>query len=204
MNIAKRILGILTEPVKFFDHVAKKEKGLKTAFWYYAAIALIGAALGTIIALLYPSYSSVLTSTFFGLELPPQPVVPIVALAAFALLGYVLGLAGSFIGAALLHAWCLIFGGKGSYAHSYQLLAYSSTAKLTLGWIPFVNLFVWIWSLILLIVGTEKLHKLSRKRATLMYLIPAALMLVFAIAMLLFALPLLQSMQLPAEAMMPA
>lgn len=204
MNIAKRILGILTEPVKFFDYAAKKEKGFKTAFWYYAAILLIGTVLGMLVAFLYPTYGQDLASFVFGGAIPPQPVSAPALLVVFSVIGYLLGLAGSFIGAAILHAWCLIFGGKGSYAHSYQLLAYSSTAKLTLGWIPFVNLFVWIWSLILLIVGTEKLHKLSRKRATLMYLIPAALMLVFAIMLLLFALPFLQSVQFPAEALMPA
>jgi hypothetical protein len=199
MNVAKRILGILTEPAKFFDYAAKKEKGIKTAFWYYATIMLIGSFLGTVATLVFPTYNTYLLSTFIGMELPPQPAVPVLAMAAFALLGYVLGLAGSFIGAALLHGWCLIFGGKGDYAHSYQLLAYSSTAKMTLGWIPFVNLFVWIWSLILLIIGTEKLHKVSRRRATVMYLIPAALMLIFAIIMLVIAVPLLQT--LPAEAM---
>lgn len=202
MNIAKRILGILTEPVKFFDYAAKKEKGLKTAFWYYAAITLIGTVLGTIIAFLYPTYGVDLVTKAFGLELPAQQLPSPATLVVLAIVGYLIGLVGSFIGAALLHAWCLIFGGKGNYAHSYQLLAYSSTAKMVLGWIPFVNLFTWIWSLILLIVGTEKLHKVTRRKATFMYLIPAALTIILVIVVMIFAATALQN--LPAEVMLPA
>ena len=63
----------------------------------------------------------------------------------------------------------------------------------------FLGFFAGIYSLILLILGTEKLHGISRRRAILMYVIPAAILALFAIVGLIFAMTLFSSLPLTGQ-----
>ena len=90
--------------------------------------------------------------------------------------GIIMSLIGSFIGAALLHAWIYIFGGRENYSKTYQLAVYASTPSLAFGWIPVVGAFAWIYNIVLLIMGTQHIHHIPRKKAILMYVIPVVLL----------------------------
>src|SRR3989344_2579126 len=57
-------------------------------------------------------------------------------------------------------------------------------------WIPFLGFVGQIWSLILLIIGTQEVHGISRTKAILMYVLPLAVLFVLALfAIVFFLLP---------------
>jgi len=191
MDIIKRIKGILFEPSKFFDYLVKeknkKEKGFGNAFLFFAVMSLFVVVLAAIVAYWFQPFQMSMISKILGISFPIM-ATPIWMTALFTILGYGIGLLMSFVGAAILHVWILIFGGKENYTETYKLYVYSKTPSYVFAWIPFIGFFVWIWSLVLLIQGTQKIHKISRLRAILMYVIPIIVVIVLALVLLIVGL----------------
>lgn len=176
----------MLEPARFFDTL-KKETGVKTAFLYLLILGLWSAVLGLLVNLLFKDYSYNLMSKF--LSKIAISAVPLVQQTTgqtifWGVLGYGLILVLGFIFAGILHGWILLFGGKEKYAKTYQLYIYSATPGLVLGWIPFIGFLTWIYDLVLLIIGTQKVHKISPMKSILMYVIPAVLLILFFAAIL--------------------
>ena len=96
-------------------------------------------------------------------------------------------LAFSFLWAGILHVWILIFNGKQDYSKTYQLYVYTRTPRFVFGWIPFVNFFVGIYSLILLIYGTTEVHKIKFRTSALMYIIPYVICLILGLLLIVMA-----------------
>ena len=96
-------------------------------------------------------------------------------------------LLGFFI-AGLLHAWILIFRGKAGYDKTYQLYVYSRTPQFLFGWIPVLGFIAYIYGLVILIMGTMKMHKISKTKSILMYVIPIGIFLLFMLVFWGFAL----------------
>ena len=173
--------SILKSPKKFFKDI-EKEKGIKKAFQFLAlflAVFLIFNGIVTII-------------TGNGEELPSQlasiPFWQLVVL--FSLLIYVVSLLYSFLGAGIIYVWLRIFKGKRSYDDAYKLNTYSKLPIYLFGWIPFIGLLAWIYSFILLVIGTKEFYKFSTTKAVLIYLIPMVviiLILILVLGFLLFA-----------------
>ncbi len=189
-----RIKHVLVSPAHFFQTV-RKEKGMREAWKFYAIIALVGGILNLISNALLQQYYQAFLQQMFNITLPAPEIGGILgaAFTTFAFIfGYLLSLGLVFLGAAFLHAWCIIFGGKGEYEHSFKLAVYAATPKLALSWIPIINVFTWVWDIALLIIGTQALHAIPRRRAILMYVIPAALLVLFFILMAVFFITLLQ------------
>lgn len=178
----KRAKKVLANPSAFFKGL-KTEKGMERAFVYLAVISIFTVALRTVVGQIFDQQIYGWIGSLLGVNIP-KIQLSLIELVTVGLLSYASGLAISFIWAGILHVWCLIFSGKGNYSKSYQLAVYSSTPNLVFGWIPFVNLVVWIYSVYLLIVGTRELHKIEKTKATLIYLIPTLILVAIA---LLFA-----------------
>ncbi|MCK9592716.1 MAG: YIP1 family protein [Methanoregula sp.] len=70
-----------------------------------------------------------------------------------------------FIGAAWLHIWVFLFGGRKGYRETLKALAFGETPALLLGWIPLVGILAVIWSLVLAVLGVRELHGISTARA---------------------------------------
>jgi hypothetical protein len=195
MNILKRIGVILTDPHAFFKHI-QREQGIRNAFAYLAVLLFVSTALEAMMAVVTQPYAAEMVSMMFGIQLP-QESLPVGTMVFHAVLGYVVTvLIGMFVIAGLLHVWCLLFGGKAGYSKTYQLNVYSYTPAMLFGWIPIVSFFAGIWSLVLLIIGTQHVHGIGRTKAILMYLIPYALMLMFAIVIMLFAVTVFQNAEM--------
>ena len=184
MDLINKIKNVLINPFKFFENL-KKEKGIRDAFIYLVILSLFAAVFGTVVGYFFQEFSLGMVSKVLGLTLP-KPEYSFGYLFFWALIGYAIGLVMSFVWAGLLHAWILIFGGKGNYTKTYQLSVYYRTPRFVFGWIPVVSSLVWIYNLILLIIGTEKVHDISRLRAILMYLIPVGVLILFVILILVF------------------
>ena len=183
---------VLTSPLKFFKK-AKKEKGVRNAFIYYAVLSLTAVILGIISYYLFAPYYN-LIGKFFLIDLNRgKEALSFGTLIYFSLISWSWMLVVSFISAGFLHIWLKIFGGKGKYEDTYKIYSYSMTPQFLLKWIPFIGLIAWIWGIFLLIVGTQEIHKMSRKKAMLIYLIPIALILIIVIALMYIGFSLLQS-----------
>jgi hypothetical protein len=192
-SIINKIKDVFTNPILFFDRI-KEEKGVKKAFIYFIVLAFFSTLLSYLISLVMPAYSVGVLEKIFGVTIPEEAVrVPSILMTIFY---YVFTLGFVFLVAGLLHVWILIFGGKADYTKSYQLYVYSHTPSYLLGWIPFLGFFAGIYSLILLILGTEKMHDISRKRAILMYVIPVAIIFFGSIIALIFVMTLFKSLPL--------
>ena len=191
MDIFQVIKRVVTEPTAYFRSVGKGKEQLGFAFGYFALLSLVSTLLGLLASLTF-------FSAFFPLI---QNMIPLLgagagfsgmftggALVRNALFSYAFGLGLSFLWAGLLHVWILLFGGKRSYAKTYELGAYAGTPALLLGWIPFLGFVGQIWSLILLIIGTQEVHGISRTKAILMYVLPLAVLFVLALFAIVFFL----------------
>jgi len=177
-DIINRAKAVMRQPRKFFKSL--KESGVKPAFRYFAILSAVQLVLSLVISTSFHIKGTGLGDTFANLS--PQASLSFLVLSLA--LGYVLGLGLSFVWAGILHLYIRLCGGKQIYSKTYQLSTYASTPSLLLGWIPFVGFIASIGSLVLLIVGTQEVHKVSKKKAILMYVIPVALFTVLWLAML--------------------
>ena len=185
MNIFDKIKGILFNSEKFFSSI-NKEKTLKEAFKFYAVLAAFSAVMGYIIFLIF---GDIFIASFLKIfnQLGAQiPETSNLRTFGKTFLGYIISVVGSFGSAAILYVWLLIFGGKEGYPKAYQLSVYSQTPSLLLSWIPIVNLISWVYSFILLVVGTRKIYNFSNTKSVLIYLIP--LIILFIIGLMFFTL----------------
>lgn len=185
----KMIKDVLIRPSYFFERI-EKQKGISKAFFYFAIISLFYTIIHLMVGFLFLKYySGILTSispNMWGL-IPTaitKPQITFLTIFVFPLLGYLTGLFFSFVVSGLLHVWIYIFGGRAEFAKTYQLFAYSSTPNYLLGWIPYLSFLAQIYTIVLFVIGTQKLHKVSLVRAILIYAIPvAAMILLFMIGM---------------------
>jgi hypothetical protein len=186
----KRVKDILTRPSFYFEKIGP-EKGVKDAFLFFMVMSIIVVFLGFIVNYFFAA-SLDMVSRMYGMEMPAQQLGFLVGF-IFTVLGWGLGLGLSFVGAGILHVWCLIFDCKGDYTKTYQLAVYSRTPYFLFGWIPIVKYFVGIWGLVLLIIGTIKIHKIKRRTAILMYVIPYLVFLALGLLALFVMLPMLEN-----------
>lgn len=178
MKILPKIRDVLIAPQKFFQRI-QKEKGFKKAFVYFAVLSLFATVVGFLFGLvMMPVYKQILASLSLNIPLMSYTSGWVVL---NLLIGYLIGLLASFIIAGVLHAWLLIFGGKADYDKTYQLYVYSRTPTFVFGWIPVLGFFATIYGLVILIIGTMQMHKISKTRAILMYVIPLGLFFLFII-----------------------
>ena len=200
MKLINRTLSVLTKPTQYFRNI-NKETGLKDAFIFFAVYSLIFGIIGLVVGYLMKDLMPSLYS-YLGLDIltqiieKSQAAYNIRMVIFMFVIGYPIGLALSFLAAALLHVWILIFDGKADYKKTYQLYVYTSTPKFIFGWIPFIGLFSSIYSLILLIYGTTEVHKIKLRTSTLMYIIPYVVLILLAIAVMVFAFLILSKLPL--------
>lgn len=171
-----KIKKILFEPDAFFSKL--KEDNLKPAVKYYLVLSLFTAIVVVLLSLL-----AFKQGWNVGLMQYKDVVEMSTGMILFlGVLAYGLGFAASFLGAGILHLWLKLWGAKVEYSKTYQLCAYTRTPNFLLGWIPFVGIFASVYRLILLIMGTERIHKLPHKKAIYAYVIP---LVVWLLAMII-------------------
>jgi len=186
----KKIKQVLFNPYVFFKNI-KKEKGISTAFSYFALMSLVYTLLSTTVGLVYLNYFFNSSQLSFILSQNTDYTTNNILFYSFIMYGA--GLLLSFVIAGILHLWILLFGGKETYTKTYQLYVYSRTPGFVFGWLPFIGSIFRLYNLFLLILGTEKVHKISRTKAVLMYLIPIAVLGLVFLILMIFALYALSS-----------
>lgn len=164
-------LEVLKKPAKFFDALEIKDSYFEPL--YFCMINYV------IVAVISVAYNVFLKK---GLTLPEILAViilaPIFMLFIFPLL--------IFAVAAIMHLAVLLFGGKGGFKGTFNVLSYSSVTGV-IGLLPYIGpLLNWVWNITIGVIGYKRVHKLSTQKAALAYCLP----FLFFILILLAAIAL--------------
>jgi hypothetical protein len=182
MEYFELIKGFVFSPVETFRKV--KDTDYSGTLMYFLVLVLINTALSVPIMLVSLSsmwtvfngiftWFSVRTLTGFGIVV-------------FAVLMIIIALVLLFIGAAWLHLWVYLFGGRKGYRETFKALAFGETPALLLGWIPLVGILAGIWSLVLSILGVRELHGISTTRALGAVILAVIIPLIILVLLALF------------------
>ena len=163
MDFIELVKGFLLSPVETFQKVRKADLG--DTLKYFLILVVINTVLSVIISLvalssMWAAYSSIFES--LGIAIPAAAGFGIIV---FAILMIFVTLLALFIGAAWLHLWVYILGGRKGYMETLKALAYGDTPYLLIGWIPLIGFIGSIWSFVLYILGVRELQEMSTGRA---------------------------------------
>ena len=182
-DVMNEVKGFLLSPSETFKKTSGKS--LSAAYQYYVALLVIFTILFGIVAVSigYGMFTSMVES------LSMIPIVGSVAAGAvanfsgfvialgvfFVYLVFLFYLLGVFVEGLLMHAFVVLMGGKNDATQTIKTTMYASTPFLLLGWIPFVSIIVYIWSIVLLVIGIKENHDMDPGKAVLVVLIPIVL-----------------------------
>ena len=182
MNYLELIKGFFLLPVETFRTV--KDTDYRDTLVYFLILVLIYTVLSVPImlvslSLMWPVFNGMFgrlgIGTLTGFGIVSIAVVMIIAALVFL-----------FIGAAWLHLWVYLLGGRKGYRETLKALAFGDTPALLLGWIPLVGFLAGIWSLVLSILGIRELHGISTARALGAVIIAVAIPLLILVLLALF------------------
>ena len=188
MNIVDVVVQLSTKPREFFKGM-KKEKSIKHAFLLNLVFVLFYFVIISLFLLLF-------ISLFRALAPAGEKNFPTYILFILMAVWFVLCILFNFVWAGILHVWILIFGGKGDYKQTYQLNVYSSIPYYLLGWFPLIGLLACIYSVYLLIIGTQEAHGIPKMKSILMYVIPICVFMFLIIILYIFLVAIIFS-QMP-------
>jgi len=178
--------GFLMSPSATFK--TTNGKSLGAAYQYYVALLVIFTVLFGIVVV------SMGLATFTSMvdKMGAVPIVGGVAAGAvanfsgfvialgvfFVYLVFLFYLLGVFVEGLIMHAFVLLMGGERGAKQTIKTMMYASTPFLLFGWIPFVSIIAYIWSLVLLVIGLKENHEMELGKAVLVVLIPIALVII--------------------------
>jgi hypothetical protein len=186
MDFIELAKGFLLSPVETFQKVRKADLG--DALKYFLILVVINTVLSVIISMvalssLWAAYSSIFEG--LGIALPAAAGFGIVIIAILMIFVSLLLL---FIGAAWLHLWVYILGGRKGYIETLKAIAYGETPALLIGWIPVIGFIGAIWSFVLYILGIRELQEMSTARAAAAVFLAAVVILIIIILIAAFFL----------------
>jgi len=184
MDFLGKISEILRHPSRFFHRL--NEGSILPAFYYFLPLFL-----GYVACQYAQRYDSLSGMMSFSV------------ISGFFVISYLLGIGFFFLGVGILHLWIKIWGGKGNYAKTFQISAYAETPTYLIYTLIFIGYLIGyltgefglfyrylgytlmfigaVYSLILLMIGTAHMHKISRAKTILMYAIPFTLILAWVL-----------------------
>jgi len=117
---------------------------------------------------------------------PPQAMMflPIIRKASYGLviIFVLLALLGSIIGVGFLNLVAKLFKGEGTFLNYYQTMGIGSLVSWG-GVVPYIGFLFSIWSIVVAVVVTARVHKLSTGKAVAVVLMPVILFGVLGIAL---------------------
>ena len=159
MEYPELIKGFFLSPVETFRKV--KDTDYRDTLVYFLVLVLIYTVLSVPVMLvsLRPAWFTGIFTLLGTGALSGSDIVIIAVMMIIAALVLL------FIGAAWLHLWVFLFGGRRGIRETFKALAFGETPALMLGWIPVVGILAGIWALILSVLGIRELHGISTGRA---------------------------------------
>jgi len=169
-----KVRWVLMHPSDFFEK-RQFETHIREAALYLITLTFVSSILSSLLNLAVGANQLSLMRKFFYLNLPLPGSAPL-KLALLSVVYSILLIFFSYAVAFLLKLWMHLFLVHTPYSKSYQLLAYAVTPIYLFGWISeYVSYATWVWALILLVLGCRNMFGASRKKAWLMFTLPALL-----------------------------
>jgi hypothetical protein len=161
-SFGEKVKGFVGAPLNTFNNV--EAEALGSALRYFTIWVVIFTILRTVI--FYTVERGVFQTLWDLVGLGDAALYlyrfdPVI----FALLAMGGAFASLFISGSLTHLFVRAFGGRKGYGNTMKAFAYGYTPLLLFGWIPFVGTLLWIWALVLNIIGIRQLHEISTGRA---------------------------------------
>jgi hypothetical protein len=94
------------------------------------------------------------------------------------------GPVGFLIGAVIIHLLVMLFAGRrnAGFEATFRVVSYSQVSNLV-SWIPWIGWVLSLWGLYLSYVGIREMHRLTKAKAALIVLTPAAV--IFAVVIII-------------------
>ncbi len=172
--------GFLLSPVETFRKV--RDTDLGDSLKYYLVLLVINAVLSAIVSLAIASAVWMTFSGFFEQLGLPIPAITGVGVVLFAILMIIVQFIFVFIGAAWLHLFVYLLGGRKGYLQTLKSVTFGSTPAMLFGWIPFIGWLGGIWSLVLEILGIRELQEMTTGRAALAVILAILVVVIIVIA----------------------
>lgn len=175
LTLIEKTKGFILNPNETFRKIKGEDVG--DGLIYLLVWLLIYGALSVIVSVIIldtSSSSSLYSSPIFGYSSffsgYPSSIsgsttnIGFVGGLSFVLV-IVFGFVGVFLSGLWIHLWVYVFGGRKGIPQTIKTVIYGQTPSWLFGWIPFVNFFIWIWTLYLYVVGIRELHEISTGKA---------------------------------------
>jgi len=172
--------GFLLSPVETFRKV--RDTDLGESLKYYLVLLVINAVLSAIVGLALVSAVWMTFSGIFEQLGLPLPAIAGAGVVMFAIVMIIVQFIFVFIGAAWLHLFVYLLGGRKGYLQTLKSVTFGSTPAMLFGWIPFIGILAGIWSLVLEILGIRELQEMTTGRAALAVILAILVVVIIVIA----------------------
>ena len=184
MDYFKLMKGFLLTPVKTFRTV--RDTDLGDSLKYYLILLAINAVLSAIVSLAMASAVQTTITSIFTQAGIPLPAVTGAGVIGIALMMIIVQFVLVFIGAAWLHVFVWLLGGRRGYLQTLKAIIFGSTPTMLFGWIPFIGFLAGLWSLVLGIFGLQELQNMTTLKAVLAIFFSVMIVILIAIAIASF------------------
>lgn len=195
-NLVEVVKELWHNPKAFFAKL-EKEKSLKPAVIYFLVLVFISTIFRSLSDVIIQPQVSLFLSGL--LKVPYQAPNITIDIAFYHVIFSTLSvtlIAGplyALISSIVLHLWIKLWRGKGSFKDTLRLYVYAITSSFLTSWIPFLSVLGWIHTGHLFIVGSQEIHKLSKRKAQICFGVPLAILLIITIWGIIATFSLLQS-----------
>jgi len=172
--------GFLLSPVETFRKV--RDTDLGDSLRYYLLLLAINAVLSAIVNLAIAGSVWMVFSDLFKQAGLAVPAVAGAGVIIIALVMIIVQFVLVFIGAAWLHLFVYLLGGRRGYLQTLKAITFGSTPAMLFGWIPFAGLLAAIWSLVLGFFGIRELQDLTTIKAALAVILAIMVIVLIVIA----------------------
>jgi len=155
-TFVENLKGFLLDPVETFRQ--SRTDTPAAVFGYLGALLLINAVLSALVA-----FAAGFGSTRDLAGMPGGISAPVGVFFLVLVGGFILTLTG----AAWIHLWTYLLGGRKGIMQTLIAFIYAGTPGQILGWIPLIGFIATLWSLVLIVIGIRELQELSTGKAIL-------------------------------------
>jgi len=184
MDYFELMKGFLLTPVEAFRTV--RDTDLGDSLKYYLILLAINAVLSAIVSLAMASAVQTTITSIFTQAGIPLPAVTGAGVIGIALMMIIVQFVLVFIGAAWLHVFVWLLGGRRGYLQTLKAIIFGSTPTMLFGWIPFIGFLAGLWSLVLGIFGLQELQNMTTLKAVLAIFFSVMIVILIAIAIASF------------------
>ena len=172
-GITEKMKGVLFHPTETFAETIRNDTLKDTLIYLLILVAIFTVLLGVILLVGVSAYAGLLT----GIAAGGLSVIALIPMLFFT------GLLGAVIFAVYMHIWVYLVGGREGITETWKAVIYASTPSLLFGWIPVVGFVVWLWSLVLMVIGIRELQNMTLARAALAVIVGYLFLAFFGVAL---------------------